>query len=157
MALVGNAAEHSTAVVVALKNKMDLAYGIAVGSSLQIALLVAPLLVFASYLFGAPLDLIFIPFEVAAVTILVLIVGFVAMDGESNWMEGPDSECLDLLANLAFFAQLSVSELIHVDDFRGVPQIRLLRLRQRFHPVFFRLLTELSRLCRNSHALLGRT
>jgi Ca2+:H+ antiporter len=70
VALVGNAAEHSTAVMVALKNKMDLAYGIAVGSSLQIALLVAPLLVFASYLFGTPLDLIFTPFEVAAVTIL---------------------------------------------------------------------------------------
>ena len=74
--------------MVAMKNKMDLAYGIAVGSSLQIALLVAPLLVFASYFFGTPLDLIFTPFEVAAVTISVLIVGFVAMDGESNWMEG---------------------------------------------------------------------
>lgn len=88
VALVGNAAEHSTAVMMALKNKMDLALGIAVGSSLQIALLVAPVLVFASYLFGAPLDLIFTPFEVAAVTISVLIVGFVAMDGESHWMEG---------------------------------------------------------------------
>jgi Ca2+:H+ antiporter len=88
VALVGNAAEHSTAVMVAVKNKMDLAYGIAVGSSLQIALLVAPLLVFASYLFGTPLDLIFTPFEVAAVTISVLSVGLVAMDGESNWMEG---------------------------------------------------------------------
>ncbi|HSB43960.1 MAG TPA: calcium/proton exchanger [Nitrospira sp.] len=88
VALVGNAAEHSTAVMMAMKNKMDLALGIAVGSSLQIALLVAPVLVFASYLFGAPLDLIFTPFEVAAVTISVLIVGFVAMDGESHWMEG---------------------------------------------------------------------
>jgi Ca2+:H+ antiporter len=88
VALVGNAAEHSTAVMVAMKNNMDLALGIAVGSSLQIALLVAPILVFASYLFGKPLDLIFTPFEVAAVTISVLIVGFVSMDGESNWMEG---------------------------------------------------------------------
>jgi Ca2+:H+ antiporter len=88
VALVGNAAEHSTAVLMAMKNKMDLAFGIAVGSSLQIALLVAPLLVFASYLFGAPLDLIFTPFEVAAVTVSVLILGFVAMDGESHWMEG---------------------------------------------------------------------
>jgi Ca2+:H+ antiporter len=88
VALVGNAAEHSTAVMVAMKNKMDLALGIAVGSSLQIALLVAPVLVFASYLFGRPLDLIFTPFEVAAVTISVVIVGFVAMDGESHWMEG---------------------------------------------------------------------
>jgi len=88
VALVGNAAEHSTAVLVAMKNKMDLALSIAVGSSLQIALLVAPVLVFASYLFGTPLDLIFTPFEVAAVTISVLIVGFVSIDGESHWMEG---------------------------------------------------------------------
>jgi Ca2+:H+ antiporter len=88
VALVGNAAEHSTAVMVAMKNKMDLALGIAIGSSLQIALFVAPVLVFASYLVGMPLDLIFTPFEVAAVTISVLVVGFVSMDGESNWMEG---------------------------------------------------------------------
>ena len=103
VALVGNAAEHSTAVMVALKNKMDLAYGIAVGSSLQIALLVAPLLVFASYFFGAPLDLIFTPFEVAAVTISVLIVGFVAMDGESNWMEGVMLVGVYLMLAIAFF------------------------------------------------------
>ena len=88
VALVGNAAEHSTAVLMAMRNKMDLAFGIAVGSSLQIALLVAPFLVFASYFFGTPLDLIFTPFEVAAVTVSVLILGFVAMDGESHWMEG---------------------------------------------------------------------
>jgi Ca2+:H+ antiporter len=88
VALVGNAAEHSTAVLMAMKNKMDLAFGIAVGASLQIALLIAPVLVFASYLLGAPLDLIFTPFEVAAVTVSVLIPGFVSLDGESNWMEG---------------------------------------------------------------------
>ncbi len=88
VAIIGNAAEHSTAVLVAKKNKMDLALSIAVGSSLQIALFVAPLLVFVSYAFGKPLDLIFTPFEVAAVTISVFAVGFVAMDGESHWMEG---------------------------------------------------------------------
>lgn len=103
VALVGNAAEHSTAVMVAVKNKMDLAYGIAVGSSLQIALLVAPVLVFASYLFGAPLDLIFTPFEVAAVTMSVLVVGFVAMDGESNWMEGAMLVGVYLMLAIAFF------------------------------------------------------
>jgi len=103
VALVGNAAEHSTAVMVAVKNKMDLAYGIAVGSSLQIALLVAPLLVFASYLFGTPLDLIFTPFEVAAVTISVLIVGFVAIDGESNWMEGVMLVGVYVILAIAFF------------------------------------------------------
>ncbi|ALA58798.1 calcium/proton exchanger [Nitrospira moscoviensis] len=89
VALVGNAAEHSSAVLMAMKNKMDLALGIAVGSSMQIALFVAPVLVFASYAIGGhPLDLIFTPFEVAAVTMSVLILGFVSMDGESHWMEG---------------------------------------------------------------------
>ena len=89
VALVGNSAEHSTAVLMAMKNKMDLALGIAVGSSMQIALFVAPVLVFASYALGGhPLDLIFTPFEVAAVTMSVLILGFVSMDGESHWMEG---------------------------------------------------------------------
>jgi Ca2+:H+ antiporter len=103
VALVGNAAEHSTAVLVALKNKMDLAFGIAVGSSLQVALFIAPLLVFASYLFGTPLDLIFTPFEVAAVTISVLIVGFVAMDGESHWMEGVMLVGVYTMLAIAFF------------------------------------------------------
>ncbi|MBI4400033.1 MAG: calcium/proton exchanger [Nitrospirae bacterium] len=103
VALVGNAAEHSTAVVVAIKNKMDLAFGIAVGSSLQIALFVAPVLVFASYLLGSPLDLIFTPFEVAAVTISVLVVGFVAMDGESHWMEGVMLVGVYLILATAFY------------------------------------------------------
>jgi Ca2+:H+ antiporter len=103
VALVGNAAEHSTAVVVAVKNKMDLAFSIAVGSSLQIALLVAPVLVFVGYLFGKPLDLIFTPFEVAAVAMSVLIVGFVAMDGESHWLEGVMLVGVYLILAIAFY------------------------------------------------------
>jgi len=103
VALVGNAAEHSTAVLVAMKNKMDLALGIAVGSSLQIALFVAPVLVFASYLFGEPLDLIFTPFEVASVTIAVLAVGYVSSDGESNWMEGVMLLGVYLILAIAFY------------------------------------------------------
>jgi Ca2+:H+ antiporter len=103
VALVGNAAEHSTAVLVARKNHMDLALNIAVGSSLQIAMFVAPVLVFASYLFGAPLNLIFTPFEVVAVTLSVLIVGFVAMDGESHWMEGIMLVGVYLILAMAFF------------------------------------------------------
>jgi Ca2+:H+ antiporter len=103
VALVGNAAEHSTAVLVAMKNHMDLAFGIAVGSSLQIALFVAPALVFVSYALGAPLDLIFTPFEVAAVTVSVLIVGFVAMDGESHWMEGIMLVGVYVILAIAFF------------------------------------------------------
>jgi Ca2+:H+ antiporter len=103
VALVGNAAEHSTAVLVARKNHMDLAFGIAVGSSLQIAMFVAPVLVFISYLFGTPLNLIFTPFEVAAVTLSVLIVGFVAMDGESHWMEGVMLVGVYVILAIAFF------------------------------------------------------
>ena len=103
VALVGNAAEHSTAVLVAMKNKMDLALGVAVGSSVQIALFVAPMLVFASYLFGTPLDLIFTPFEVAAVTVAVLVVGFTSLDGESNWMEGVMLIGVYLILAIAFY------------------------------------------------------
>lgn len=103
VALVGNAAEHSTAVLMAMKNKMDLTLGIAVGSSTQIALLVAPLLVFASYGFRVPLDLIFTPFQVAGVTMLVLIVGFVSMDGESHWMEGVMLVGVYVMLAIAFY------------------------------------------------------
>ncbi len=88
VAIIGNAAEHSTAILVAMKNKMDLALNIAVGSSMQVALFVAPVLVFASYAFGTPMDLIFSSLEVVAISVSVLIVALIAQDGESNWMEG---------------------------------------------------------------------
>lgn len=88
VAIIGNAAEHSTAVLVAMKNKMDLALNIAIGSSMQIALFVAPALVFVSYLFGKPMDLLFTPLEVLAVVVSVAVVALIAQDGESNWMEG---------------------------------------------------------------------
>ena len=88
LAIIGNAAEHSTAVLMSMKNKMDLAVNIAVGSSLQVALLVAPVLVFASYAFGKPLDLLFTTFEIAAIALSIAIVNLIASDGESNWMEG---------------------------------------------------------------------
>ena len=103
VALVGNAAEHSTAILMAMKNKMDLAVGIAVGSSMQIALFVAPVLVFVSYFFDQPLDLIFTPFEVAAVTMSVVILGFVSMDGESHWMEGVMLVGVYAMLAVAFF------------------------------------------------------
>ena len=88
VAIIGNAAEHSTAVLVAMKNKMDLALNIAIGSSMQIALFVAPVLVFVSYLFGKPMNLLFTPLEVVAISVSVLVVALIAQDGESNWMEG---------------------------------------------------------------------
>ncbi len=88
LAIVGNAAEHSTAVLMAWKNQADLAVGIAMGSALQIALFVAPVLVFASYCRAHPMDLLFSPLEVIAVIMAVLLARMVSEDGESNWLEG---------------------------------------------------------------------
>jgi Ca2+:H+ antiporter len=88
IAFVGNVAEHASAVVFALRNKMDIAIEIAFNSSTQIALLVAPLLVFVSLLAPHQMDFIFISIELAAVTLATLIVSVIAMDGRSNWLEG---------------------------------------------------------------------
>ena len=88
VAIIGNAAEHSSAVLMAMRNKMDLSLGIALGSSLQIALFVAPVLIFASYLFGHPMNLEFTIPEVVAVFGSILIVQQICSDGESNWVEG---------------------------------------------------------------------
>lgn len=88
IAVVGNAAEHAVAIVVARKGKMDLAFQIASGSSAQVALFVAPFLVFAGWFMGKPMDLLFTPFEVAAVVVSVLIVNSITSDGETNWFEG---------------------------------------------------------------------
>ncbi len=88
VAVIGNAAENSSAILMALRNKMDLTLGIALGSSLQIALFVAPVLLFASYLFGRPMDLEFTLPEVVAVAAAIFIVEQISSDGESNWLEG---------------------------------------------------------------------
>ena len=87
--IVGNAAEHSSAIILAAKDKMDVSIEIAIGSSTQIALFIAPLLVFLSLLVGEPyLDLIFSSFELAAVAFSAVVLGFIALDGRSNWFEG---------------------------------------------------------------------
>ncbi len=99
----GNAAEHSTAVIVAMKGKMDLAINIAVGSSLQIALFVAPVLLFISYGFGSPMDPVFTPFEVIAIVLAVLVVSRIADDGECNWMEGAQLLAVYLILGIAFY------------------------------------------------------
>jgi Ca2+:H+ antiporter len=103
VAIVGNAAEHSTAVMVAMKNHMDLSVGIAIGSSLQIALFVAPVLVFASYLRAEPMDLRFSTLEVVAVLLSVLLARMVCEDGESNWLEGLMLLMVYAILALAFF------------------------------------------------------
>lgn len=103
VAIIGNAAEHSSAILMAMRNKMDLAVGIAVGSSLQIALFVAPVLVFASYLFGTPMDLEFTIPEIVAVVLAVGIVGQIAGDGESNWLEGAQLVSVYIVLGILFY------------------------------------------------------
>jgi Ca2+:H+ antiporter len=101
VAIVGNAAEHSTAIMMARKDKMDLALNIAVGSSTQVALFVAPLLVVASQLMPSHMSLVFHPLEIAAVIFSVGIVILIGQDGETNWFEG--LQLLSVYAILAVF------------------------------------------------------
>lgn len=101
--IIGNAAEHATAVTVAMKNKMDLSVSVAVGSSLQIALFVAPVLVLAGRLFGQPMDLDFNPFELVAVAVSVLIANSVSSDGRSDWLEGALLLAAYIVLGLAFY------------------------------------------------------
>ena len=101
--IIGNIAEHLVAVTMAVKNHMELSMEIAVSSSLQIALFVAPILVFLSLLMGHPLTLVFNPFELAALLSAVIICYFVAADGESNWLEGAALLAVYVIFGLAFF------------------------------------------------------
>lgn len=104
VAIVGNAAEHSTAILMAIKDRMDLAMGIAIGSATQIALFAAPVLVLLSYVIGpAPMDLVFTTAEVVAVIVSVIIVGQVAEDGESNWLEGVQLLAVYLILAVMFY------------------------------------------------------
>lgn len=104
LALIGNAAEHSTAVLSAIRGKMDLAMNIAVGSSMQIALFVAPLLVLVSHVWGAePMDLRFTTLEVVAVGVSVGAITLIANDGETHWMEGVLLLAVYLILALAFY------------------------------------------------------
>lgn len=104
VAVVGNAAEHSTAILMAAKNRMDLALTIAVGSSIQIALFVAPVLVFLSFFLSpTPINLVFTPAEVLAVVIAVAVTSQIAGDGESNWLEGVLLLAVYVVLGIVFF------------------------------------------------------
>ena len=103
IAVIGNAAEHSTAVMMAIKNKMGLSLGIAVGSSLQIALFVAPVLIFSSYLLGRPMDLEFTLPEVVAMMVAVHLIFQIDGDGETNWLEGVQLLSVYLILGILFF------------------------------------------------------
>jgi Ca2+:H+ antiporter len=101
--IIGNVAEHLVAVKVAVENQMDLSVEIAIASSLQIALFVAPVLVFVSLLFGNPLQLIYNEFELLALIVGVLIAALVSSDGKSNWLEGAELLAVYIILGLAFF------------------------------------------------------
>jgi Ca2+:H+ antiporter len=101
--IVGNVAEHIVGVQVAYKNKMDLSLSISLGSSMQVALFVAPLLVFVSLLFGPEMTLFFSLLEVAALALSVMIAAQVSVDGESNWLEGAQLLAVYLIVALGFF------------------------------------------------------
>jgi Ca2+:H+ antiporter len=104
VAIVGNAAEHWVAVLVALKDKMDLAVNIAIGSSAQVALFVAPVLVLASFFIGPyPLALVFNGFELGAILLAILIANYVTQDGESTWFEGVQLLAVYFVFGLAFY------------------------------------------------------
>ena len=100
--IVGNAAEHTTAIVMARKDKMDVSLEIAIGSSLQIILFVAPVLIFIS-LFFKPMSIVFNPFELIALIASVLIANRVSQDGESNWLEGIQLIAVYLIIGASFF------------------------------------------------------
>ncbi len=104
VAIVGNAAEHWVAVLVAMKDKMDLAVNIAIGSSAQIALFVAPVLVLASFFIGPyPLALVFNGFELGAILLAILIANYTTQDGESTWFEGVQLLAVYFVFGLAFY------------------------------------------------------
>lgn len=103
VALIGSAAENVTAVIVAMKNKMDLALNIAMSSTLQISLFVAPMLVLLGFFIGRPLDLVFNTFEVVAVFVTMLIANAITHDGESNWFEGVQLLAAYAILAVAFF------------------------------------------------------
>jgi Ca2+:H+ antiporter len=101
--IVGNAAEHASAIFLAAKNKMDVAIEIAIGSSTQIALFVAPMLVFISLILGEPMDFIFTGIEISAVAFSSAILGFIVLDGRSNWIEGLQLVAAYVIMAISFF------------------------------------------------------
>jgi Ca2+:H+ antiporter len=103
LALVGNVTEVISAVRFAKKDVMDLSFGIAVGASTQIALFVAPVLVFVGYLIGQPMDLHFSVFEIVAIVLAVAIVSRLTSDGECHWMEGVMLVAVYLMLGIGFF------------------------------------------------------
>jgi Ca2+:H+ antiporter len=101
--IIGNAAEHSSAVLFAARDKVDITLEIAIGSSTQVALFVAPVLVFISLAVGHPMDFVFTTFEIAAVALATLIVALISLDGRSNWLEGAQLVGAYAIMAISFF------------------------------------------------------
>jgi len=101
--IVGNAAEHVTAVTVSVKDKLTLSLGVAVGSSIQIALFVVPFIVILGWILGHPMTLLFDPFESIVLFLSVLTVNYVVQDGKSNWLEGMILMCLYIIIAVVFW------------------------------------------------------
>lgn len=103
IAIIGNAAEHLSAVTVAVKDRMDLSLQISIGSATQIALFVAPVLVILSYALGQPMNLLFDVFELVSIVLSVVAVNLIVADGESNWLEGLQLLVAYGIIGIAFF------------------------------------------------------
>lgn len=103
VAIVGNAAEHFSAVQMAMKGRLEITFGIAAGSSTQVALFVAPVLVFLSLVLGHPMTLIFTPLELVILGLSTAIFAYLSIDGETNWMEGVQLLAIYVIAACAFF------------------------------------------------------
>jgi Ca2+:H+ antiporter len=101
--IIGNGAKHSSAILMAMRNRIDLALNIAVGSSAQVALLIAPVLVFVGLAIGQPMDLAFTTFEVIAVALAVAIGSSVVRGAESHWLEGAFLLLVHGMLGVAFF------------------------------------------------------
>lgn len=108
--IVGNAAEHVTAITVALKNKMDLAIGVAVGSSIQIALFITPLVVILGWMMGKEMTLYFTLFETVCLFVSAFIVNFLVLDGRSNYLEGALLMCTYVIIGVVAFFYPNVGE-----------------------------------------------
>jgi Ca2+:H+ antiporter len=103
IAIIGNAAEHAAAIFFAAEDKMDLSLAIAIGSSVQIALLVAPLLVFYSWMIHKPMSLLFVPLEMTGIALAVLIMDMISSDGETTWFEGVQLLAVYVILAVAFY------------------------------------------------------
>jgi Ca2+/H+ antiporter len=101
--IIGNAAEEYSAVLMAWRNRLNVSLGIAAGAGTQIALFVAPVLVFLSFALGHPMALVFTPLELVILGLATALFGYISLDGESNWLEGVQLLAIYLMAGLAFF------------------------------------------------------